>query len=58
MKIHNKRSEKSIKSVVIGRNNFLFSNTPLGADASTIIYSVVETVKANVAAYFQNKASE
>jgi IS66 C-terminal element len=32
---------------VIGRKNFLFSNTARGAKASTIIYSIVETAKAN-----------
>jgi hypothetical protein len=32
---------------VIGRKNFLFSNTPRGARASAIIYSIVETAKEN-----------
>ncbi|WP_236013085.1 transposase domain-containing protein, partial [Heyndrickxia sporothermodurans] len=30
-----------------GRKNFLFSNTPKGARASAIIYSIVETAKEN-----------
>jgi transposase len=47
LEIHNNRSERSIKPVVIGRKNFLFSNTPRGAKASAIIYSIVETAKAN-----------
>jgi transposase len=47
LEIHNNRSERSIKPVVIGRKNFLFSNTPRGATASAIIYSIVETAKAN-----------
>jgi transposase len=32
---------------VIERKNFLFSNTLRGAKASAIIYSIVETAKAN-----------
>lgn len=32
---------------MIGRKNFLFSNTPKGATASAIIYSVIETAMAN-----------
>jgi len=47
LEIDNNRSERSIKSVVIGRKNFLFSNTPKGAKASAIIYSLVETAKGN-----------
>ncbi|MBL5855379.1 transposase domain-containing protein, partial [Bacillus sporothermodurans] len=30
-----------------GRKNFLFSNTPKGARASAIMYSIVETAKEN-----------
>jgi len=41
------RAERSIKPFVIGRKNFLFSNTPRGAKASAIIYSVVEKAKQN-----------
>src|SRR5699024_11629121 len=40
-------SERSIKPFVIGRKNFLFSNTPKGAKSSAIIYSSVETAKEN-----------
>jgi hypothetical protein len=32
---------------VIGRKNWLFANTPCGAKASVIIYSVIETAKEN-----------
>jgi hypothetical protein len=32
---------------VIGRKNFLFSNTPNGADSSALIYSVIQTAIAN-----------
>jgi hypothetical protein len=45
--LDNNRSERSIKPFVIGRKNWLFSNTPRGAKASANIYSVVETAKEN-----------
>jgi transposase len=32
---------------VIGRKNWLFANTPKGAHASAVIYSIVETAKEN-----------
>lgn len=41
----NNRAERSIKPFVIGRKNFLFANTPLGAQASAVIYSLIETAK-------------
>jgi hypothetical protein len=41
------RGERSIKLFVIGRKNWLFSNTSKGARSSAIIYSVVETAKEN-----------
>jgi transposase len=47
LEIDNNRSERSIKPVVIGRKAWLFSNTPQGARASAIIYSIVETAIAN-----------
>jgi hypothetical protein len=45
--IHNNRCERSIKLFVIGRKNWLFANTPDGADSSSVIYSIVETAKEN-----------
>lgn len=47
LEIDNNRSERSIKPFVIGRKNWLFSNTPRGAKASSVIYSIVETAKEN-----------
>lgn len=47
LEIDNNRSERSIKPFVIGRKNFLFSNTPRGANGSAIIYSIIETAKEN-----------
>jgi hypothetical protein len=45
--ISNNRAERSIKPFVIGRKNWLFSNTAAGARASAVIYSVIETAKAS-----------
>ena len=47
LEISNNRAERSIKPFVMGRKNFLFANTPRGARASAVIYSVIETAKAN-----------
>jgi hypothetical protein len=47
LEIDNNRAERSIKPFVIGRKNWLFSNTIKGAKSSAIIYSIVETAKEN-----------
>ncbi|YCO01426.1 IS66 family transposase [Vibrio sp. VNB-15] len=47
LSIDNNRAERAIKPLVIGRKNWLFSNTPNGADASAMLYSIIETAKAN-----------
>ncbi|MCY0871099.1 MAG: IS66 family transposase, partial [Firmicutes bacterium] len=47
LELDNNRSERSIKPFVISRKNFLFSNTPRGARASAITFSLVETAKEN-----------
>jgi hypothetical protein len=39
--------ENAIRPFVLGRKNWLFSDTPEGAKASAAIYSMVETAKAN-----------
>lgn len=36
-----------IKPFVIGRKNWLFSQTATGAYASAVFYSIIETAKAN-----------
>ena len=45
--IDNNRAERAIKPFVIGRKAWLFANTYGGADASAMLYSLVETAKAN-----------
>lgn len=47
LEISNNRAERAIKPFIIGRKNFLFSKSPKGATASSIVYSIVETAKAN-----------
>ena len=47
LEIDNNRSERSIKPFVISRKNFLFCNTPRGARASAITFSIVESAKEN-----------
>ena len=47
LNIDNNRAERAIKPFVIGRKNWLFSNTVKGANASAVLYSFVETAKAN-----------
>lgn len=43
----NNRPENAIRPFVVGRKNWLFSDTPRGAHASATFYSLVETAKAN-----------
>ncbi len=39
--------ENAIRPFVVGRKNWLFSGSPRGADSSALIYSLIETAKAN-----------
>ena len=41
------RAANQIRPFTVGRKNRLFSDTPAGAKASAVIYSIVETAKAN-----------
>lgn len=45
--LSNNLSENSIRPLVVGRKNWLFSDTPAGAEASMNVYSMIETAKAN-----------
>ena len=47
LEISNNRAERSIKPFVIDRKNFLFANTPRGAKASAVMFSIIETAKEN-----------
>lgn len=45
--ITNNLAERTVKPFVMGRKAWLFSTSPAGARASSVIYSIVETAKAN-----------
>ena len=45
--IDNNRAERAIKPFVIGRKNWLFSQSSNGAHASAVLYSLIEIAKAN-----------
>jgi transposase len=45
--IDNSATERAIRPFAQGRRAWLFCNTPNGAKASAVIYSIVETAKAN-----------
>ena len=47
LNIDNNRAERAVKPFVIGRKNWLFSQTANGANASATLYSIIETAKAN-----------
>lgn len=47
LNISNSPAEQAVRPFTIGRKNWLFSNTPRGAEASAILYSLVVTAKAN-----------
>ena len=57
VEISNNFAENAIRPFVIGRKNWLFSDTVKGAKSSAIIYSLIETCKANKVApykYFEH----
>jgi transposase len=43
----NNGAENAIRPFVLGRKNWLFAGTPKGAEASALLYSLIETAKAN-----------
>ena len=45
--IDNNGVENAIRPFALGRKNWLFANTPDGAEASSALYSLIETAKAN-----------
>jgi len=45
--IDNNMAENAVRPFVVGRKNWLFSGTPEGAEASALLYSLIETAKAN-----------
>ncbi len=51
--LSNNKAERNAKSYAVGRKNFLFHTSVNGAIASSVIYSLVETAKANNLNVFQ-----
>lgn len=47
IEISNNQVENAIRPIVVGRKNWLFCDTQAGANASVIIFTVLETAKAN-----------
>lgn len=47
LEIENQKAERTVKPFVIGRKNWLFANTPGGANVSCVDYSIVKTAKLN-----------
>ena len=55
--IDNNWIENMIRPFALGRKNWLFSDTEKGADASAVIYTIVQTAKLNelnVMAYLES----
>lgn len=47
LELSNNKAERAVKSLVMGRRNWLFSQSFAGAKASGIILSLIETAKRN-----------
>ena len=47
LRISNIQAENAIRPFVVGRKAWLFSDTPAGASASALYYTLIETAKAN-----------
>jgi len=47
LEIDNNKVENAIRPFVVGRRNWLFSDTVRGAESSANLYSIIETAKAN-----------
>ena len=47
LELSNNRAENSIRPFVMGRKNWLFCNSQQGARASSMVYSITQTAKAN-----------
>jgi len=47
LEMDNNCAERSIKQFVMSRKNFLFTNTPGGAESSTVAFSLIQTTIEN-----------
>lgn len=61
IQIDNNYVENAIRPFAIGRKNWLFSDTVAGAESSAVIYSLIQTARANgqdLYAYFKHVLNE
>ena len=47
LEIDNNIAERAIRSIAVGRRNWLFAGSKVGGERAAAIYSVIETCKAN-----------
>jgi transposase len=47
LELDNNTAENAIRPFVLGRKNWLFAGSPRGAETSALLYSLIETAKAN-----------
>ena len=48
LELSNNRAERAVKEIVMGRKNWLFSQSSAGAKSMSIIMSILETAKQNI----------
>lgn len=48
IELSNNQAENAIRPCVVGRKGWLFADTTKGAKASAVVYSIVETARANM----------
>ena len=47
LELDNNAAERALRSIVLGRKNYLFMGSPAGGRAAAIAYTLIETVKLN-----------
>ena len=47
LSIDNNSAERALKNFAVGRHNWLFAKSVRGADASALVYSIIETALLN-----------
>ena len=57
LELSNNRVQWAVRPFAVGRKNWLFANTPKGANASVAIYATVETAKAAVCGLSRTSSS-
>ena len=47
LELDNNAAERALRSIVLGRRNYLFMGSPAGGKAAAIVYTLIETAKLN-----------